>query len=130
MEDEIDPAFVKAVLQQATSSARELSVLYTPLHGVGATAVCPVLQAAGFQDVRLYAPQAEPDGDSQCSGACCQSRKSRSAYGAIEEARTRSDDVVMASDPDVIVSAPPRHQDRRRIANGEHSQASTWCFVG
>ena len=101
MEDEIDPAFVKAVLQQATSSARELSVLYTPLHGVGATAVCPVLQAAGFQDVRLYAPQAEPDGDfPNVPGHVANPENPEVLTGAIEEARTRSDDVVMASDPD------------------------------
>ena len=101
MEDEIDPAFVKAVLQQATSSARQLSVLYTPLHGVGATAVCPVLQAAGFQDVRLYAPQAEPDGDfPNVPGHVANPENPEVLTGAIEEARTRSDDVVMASDPD------------------------------
>ena len=101
MEDEIDPAFVKAVLQQATSSARELSVLYTPLHGVGATAVCPVLQGAGFQDVRLYAPQAEPDGDfPNVPGHVANPENPEVLTGAIEEARTRSDDVVMASDPD------------------------------
>lgn len=101
MEEEIDPAFVKAVLQQATSSSRELSVLYTPLHGVGATAVCPVLQGAGFQNVRLYAPQAEPDGDfPNVPGHVANPENPDVLTGAIEEARTRSDDVVMASDPD------------------------------
>ena len=63
VEEEIDPAFVAAVLEQAAPGPRDLSILYTPLHGVGATAVVPVLAGAGFEQVRLYGPQAQPDGD-------------------------------------------------------------------
>ncbi len=101
MEDEIDPAFVHAVLKQATTGSRNLSVLYTPLHGVGATAVIPVLQGAGFQNVRLYAPQAEPNGDfPNVPGHVANPENPEVLTGAIEEARSRCDDVVMASDPD------------------------------
>ena len=101
MEDEIDPAFVRAVLKQATTGSRDLSVVYTPLHGVGATAVLPVLQGAGFQSVRLYGPQAEPNGDfPNVPGHVANPENPEVLTGAIEEARNRSDDVVMASDPD------------------------------
>ena len=101
MEDEIDPAFVRAVLKQATPGSRDLSVVYTPLHGVGATAVLPVLQGAGFQNVRLYGPQAEPNGDfPNVPGHVANPENPEVLTGAIEEARNRSDDVVMASDPD------------------------------
>lgn len=101
MEDEIDPAFVRAVLKQATPGSRDLSVVYTPLHGVGATAVLPVLQGAGFQNVRLYGPQAEPNGDfPNVPGHVANPENPEVLTGVIEEARNRSDDVVMASDPD------------------------------
>ena len=101
MEDEIDPAFVRAVLKQATPGSRDLSVVYTPLHGVGATAVLPVLQGAGFQNVRLYGPQAEPNGDfPNVPGHVANPENPEVLTGAIEEARSQSDDVVMASDPD------------------------------
>ena len=101
MEDELDPAFVRAVLKQATPGSRDLSVVYTPLHGVGATAVLPVLQGAGFQNVRLYGPQAEPNGDfPNVPGHVANPENPEVLTGAIEEARNRSDDVVMASDPD------------------------------
>ena len=101
MEDEIDPAFVRAVLKQATTGSRDLSVVYTPLHGVGATAVLPVLQGAGFQNVRLYGPQAEPNGDfPNVPGHVANPENPEVLTGAIEEARNRHDDVVMASDPD------------------------------
>ena len=101
MEDEIDTAFVKAVLKQATPGARDLSIIYTPLHGVGATAVLPVLRGANFQDVRLFGPQANPDGDfPNVPGHVANPENPEVMSGAIEEARHRSDDVVMASDPD------------------------------
>ena len=38
-------------------------MIYSPLHGVGATAVCPVLAADGFNDVEVFGPHAKPDGD-------------------------------------------------------------------
>ncbi len=101
MEDEIDTAFVEAVLKQATPGVRDLSVIYTPLHGVGATAVLPVLQGAGFQDVRLFGPQADPDGDfPNVPGHVANPENPAVMSGAIDEARSQSDDVVMASDPD------------------------------
>ncbi|MFM1997730.1 MAG: hypothetical protein RLZZ111_2117, partial [Planctomycetota bacterium] len=60
VEEEIDPAFVAAVLRQSTPGPRDVSILYTPLHGVGASAVVPVLRGAGFASLRLYGPQEAP----------------------------------------------------------------------
>src|SRR3954464_14322798 len=41
-QEEMDVKFQKAVLTQATPGPRKLKVIYSPLHGVGATAVIPV----------------------------------------------------------------------------------------
>ena len=101
VEEEIDPAFIEAVLRQATAGPRDLSVLYTPLHGVGATAVMPVLQGAGFERVRLYGPQAEPSGDfPNVPGHVANPENPAVLTGAIDEAREQGDDLVLASDPD------------------------------
>jgi phosphoglucomutase/phosphomannomutase len=62
-QDETDEAFFSAVLAQAQRGPRDLKILYSPLHGVGATAVLPVLERDGFGDVELFAPHAEPNGD-------------------------------------------------------------------
>ena len=62
-QDEMDAKFQQAVLTQATPGPRELKVIYSPLHGVGATAVVPVLAADGFTDVEVFGPHAKPDGD-------------------------------------------------------------------
>ena len=101
VEEEIDPAFVAAVLQQAGTGPRDISILYTPLHGVGATAVVPVLAGAGFEQLRLFGPQAEPSGDfPNVPGHVANPENPAVLSGAIEEARRQGDDLVLASDPD------------------------------
>lgn len=101
VEEEIDPAFIQAVLKQASPGSRDLSVLYTPLHGVGATAVMPVLAGAGFEQVRLYGPQAEPSGDfPNVPGHVSNPENPAVLSGAIAEAKDQGDDLVLASDPD------------------------------
>ena len=71
VEAEMDRGYQQAVLQLAcanavaanASSNAALRILYSPLHGVGRTSVEPVLQQAGFSQLEIYAPQAEPSGD-------------------------------------------------------------------
>ena len=101
VEAEIDPAFVKAVLKQSTPGSRDVSILYTPLHGVGASAVVPVLSGAGFGRLRLYGPQETPDGDfPNVPGHVANPENPAVLAGAIEEAQAAGDDLVLASDPD------------------------------
>ena len=101
VEQEIDPAFVAAVLEQSTPGQRDVSILYTPLHGVGASAVVPVLRGAGFARLRLYAPQEQPDGDfPNVPGHVANPENPAVLTGPIDEARARGDDLVLASDPD------------------------------
>ena len=101
VEQEIDPAFVAAVLGQSTAGPRNVSILYTPLHGVGASAVVPVLDGAGFKKLRLYGPQEMPDGDfPNVPGHVANPENPAVLGGAIAEAKARGDDLVMASDPD------------------------------
>jgi phosphoglucomutase/phosphomannomutase len=101
VEEEIDPAFISAVLQQASPGSRDISILYTPLHGVGATAVVPVLQQAGFRQLRLYGPQETPDGDfPNVPGNVSNPENPDVLSGAMLEADAQGDDLVLASDPD------------------------------
>ena len=62
-QDEVDAAFIVAVKSQALPGPRDLKIIYSPLHGVGASAVMPALVADGFTDVEVFGPHAEPDGD-------------------------------------------------------------------
>ena len=62
-QQEVDPKFYEAVLTQSWPGPRELKVVYSPLHGVGATAAVPVLEMDGFTEVEVFGPHAKPDGD-------------------------------------------------------------------
>jgi phosphoglucomutase/phosphomannomutase len=101
VEEEVDAAFVKAVLLQSAPGPRDISILYSPLHGVGATAVVPVLEGAGFRRLRVYGPHEKPDGDfPNVPGHVANPENPAVLTGPIEEAKARGDDLVMASDPD------------------------------
>ncbi|NDC52757.1 MAG: phospho-sugar mutase [Planctomycetia bacterium] len=101
VEAEMDKAFVAAVLAQSAPGPRDLSILYTPLHGVGASAVVPVLRGAGFESLRLYALHEKPDGDfPNVPGHVANPENPAVLTGPIEEAHARGDDLVLASDPD------------------------------
>ena len=101
VEEKMDREFVAAVLEQSAPGPRDLSILYTPLHGVGASAVVPVLRGAGFTNLRLYAPHEQPDGDfPNVPGHVANPENPAVLTGPIEEAKARGDDLVLASDPD------------------------------
>ena len=101
VEEKMDREFVAAVLEQSAPGPRDLSILYTPLHGVGASAVVPVLRGAGFTNLRLYAPHEKPDGDfPNVPGHVANPENPAVLTGPIEEAKARGDDLVLASDPD------------------------------
>lgn len=101
VEREVDPLFVAAVLEQSCPGPRDISILYTPLHGVGATAVVPVLRGAGFDRLRVYAPHERPDGDfPNVPGHVANPENPAVLTGPIAEAKSRGDDLVLASDPD------------------------------
>lgn len=61
--EEIDTAYIKTVIEQAEGTDRELSIVYSPLHGAGQTNTLPVLRAAGFTDIKLVESQMTPDGN-------------------------------------------------------------------
>jgi phosphomannomutase len=101
VEDAMDKAFVAAVLAQSAPGPRDLSILYTPLHGVGASAVVPVLHSAGFERLRVYGPHEKPDGDfPNVPGHVANPENPAVLTGPIAEATARGDDLVLASDPD------------------------------
>lgn len=60
---EIDKAYIETVVAQAEGTDRDLSIVYSPLHGAGQTNTLPVLRAAGFGDVKVVEAQMTPDGN-------------------------------------------------------------------
>jgi phosphoglucomutase/phosphomannomutase len=100
-EAEIDEAFLAAVMTQAKPGPRDLKVLYSPLHGVGATAVVPVLERDGFQDVEVFAPHAEPSGDfPNVPGHVSNPERPVVFDALIQHAKVVGADLCVATDPD------------------------------
>jgi phosphoglucomutase/phosphomannomutase len=113
--DEIDAVYIEAVLGESVSDARDLSIVYTPLHGVGESSVARVLNAAGFGPVRILASQRTPDGNfPNVPDHIANPEYPRTLEAAIAEARSTGADLVVASDPDAdrIGVAVPVTRDR------------------
>jgi len=100
-QQEVDPKFFEAVLTQSWPGPRELKVVYSPLHGVGATAAVPVLERDGFRDVEIFGPHAEPHPDfPNVPGHVSNPENPRVFDAIIERAKKIGADVALATDPD------------------------------
>jgi phosphoglucomutase/phosphomannomutase len=98
---DIDEAYVRTVGRLSLSSARQVKVLYTPLHGVGETSVYRVLEEAGFEDVEIFQPQREPDGKFPNVPDHLPNPERPAVFGPpVEHAGRIGADLVLASDPD------------------------------
>jgi len=113
--EEVDKAFIDAVVAQRLEGPRDLKVIYSPLHGVGSSAVCPVMAADGFTDVEVFGPHAEPSGDFPNVPGHVSNPENPAVFDAIiERAKEIQADLVMASDPDCdrLGCAAPKSSDR------------------
>jgi phosphomannomutase len=100
-QEEVDAAFVAAVMRQSTPGPRGLKIIYSPLHGVGASAVCPVLDAAGFADVEVFGPHAAPDPDfTNVPGHVANPENAVVFDAMIARGNQIGADLILATDPD------------------------------
>ncbi|TWT30817.1 phospho-sugar mutase [Blastopirellula retiformator] len=98
---EVDSAFIDVVKAQKFAGPRDLKLIYSPLHGVGASAVIPALEADGFTDIEVYGPHAEPDGDFPNVPGHVSNPENPVVFDAIiDRAKQVGAEFVMATDPD------------------------------
>ncbi|MCG8653224.1 MAG: phospho-sugar mutase [Pirellulales bacterium] len=112
--DEIDAAYVDEAAACGFPGPRQAKILYSPLHGVGAAAVLPLLARDGFEDVQLYGPHAEPSGDFPNVPGHVSNPENAAIFDApIETAREIGADLILATDPDCdrIGCAAPKTAD-------------------
>src|SRR5262245_62318336 len=60
-QQEVDAAYLQSVQTQSFAGPRDLKIIYSPLHGVGAVSIMPLLERDGFKHVELFGPHAEPN---------------------------------------------------------------------
>lgn len=100
-QEEVDRAFLKAVVSQSRPGPRDLRIIYSPLHGVGTSAVCPALAAAGFKDVEVFGPHAAPDPDfTNVPNHVSNPEKAIVFEAIIERGKQIQADLILATDPD------------------------------
>ena len=98
---EVDDAYLKAVVNESVSPARDLSIVYTPMHGVGETSVAAALHRAGFDQLEILASQRTPDGDfPNIPGHVSNPEIPKTLAASIERAKEIGADLVLGSDPD------------------------------
>jgi phosphoglucomutase/phosphomannomutase len=97
----VDAAYVDAVCRLSLSAERDITALFTPLHGVGETSVYRVLQQAGFRGVTIFEPQRSQDGSFPNVPDHLPNPERFAVFDpAISEAKQTGVDLVLASDPD------------------------------
>jgi phosphomannomutase len=109
--DEIVDRYVDSVVQLAGGGPRDLSVVYTPLHGVGGAMVTRVLREAGFPEPRVATAQSAPDPDFP-TVAFPNPEEPGAMDLAMELAGETGADLVVANDPDAdrcAVAVPGPH---------------------
>jgi phosphoglucomutase/phosphomannomutase len=114
--EEVDVAFTQAVASQAFPGSRDLKIIFSPLHGVGESAVCPALAADGFKDVEVFGPHREPSGDFPNVPGHVSNPENPAVFDApIQRAQKTAADVILATDPDCdrMGCAAPVSKDRQ-----------------
>ncbi|MBQ2822176.1 MAG: phospho-sugar mutase [Thermoguttaceae bacterium] len=101
-QDEVDKAFIDAVLSVSKPGPRDLNIIYSPLHGVGSSCVLPVLEGAGFKNVQLFGPHAEPSGDFPNVPNHVSNPENPAVFDLIiDEAKKQENiDLILCTDPD------------------------------
>jgi len=115
-QDILDDYVRRAQVVAPDGCATELSVVLTPMHGVGGDLAERVLREAGFEDVTLVAEQAEPDPDFP-TVAFPNPEEPGALDLAYATARHVGADLIIANDPDA---------DRCSAAIPDRGSASGW----
>lgn len=133
---EVDEAYLQALDAQRlcrgldASIPAGLRIVYSPLHGTGATLVPEALRRWGFTQVSLVEAQATPDGTFPTASK--PNPEERAAMElALAQAVREGADLVMATDPDAdrIGIAVPNAQGEWILLNGNQTASLMAHFI-
>ncbi|KRF35400.1 phospho-sugar mutase [Nocardioides sp. Soil805] len=111
VDERIVDRYLDTVAELAADGPRDLVTVYTPLHGVGGTAVAQALETAGFSAPYVVAEQEQPDPDFP-TVAFPNPEEPGAMDLAMALAAEKGADLVVANDPDAdrcAVAVPGPH---------------------
>lgn len=120
---EIDKAYIQAVVNQSEGEARDVKIVYSPLHGAGQTNTLPVLKAAGFKDISLVKKQMVPDGNfpTIANGKANPEEPAANDF-AVAQLLAEKADIAITNDPDADrIGVMVRDGDEAIYLNGNQS---------
>ena len=98
---EIDAALLEQHVQHSFAGPRDLKVIFSPLHGVGEFNVKSLLNAVGFDQLEIYEPHREPNGDFPNVPGHVSNPENAVVFDAIiDRAKESGAELILASDPD------------------------------
>jgi phosphomannomutase len=118
-DDLLDAYLNRIAMLVPTAAPRELTAVYTPLHGVGRGLVAEAVRRAGFAVPAVVASQAEPDPDFP-TVAFPNPEEPGAIDAALELARSSGADLAIANDPDA---------DRCAVAVPDPSAEGGWRML-
>ena len=115
--EEVIASYVERAAAGATSNNKDVRIVLTSMHGVGAEVCTKSLRAAGFQDIHEVAAQKDPDPDFP-TVSFPNPEEPGALDLAMELARKVDADIIIANDPDADRSSAAV------IIDGEWTQLS------
>lgn len=130
-----DQAYITALLKQkispdAVERQKDMSIVFSPIHGTGGVMVPPTLAQWGFNNVHLVEEQMIVDGN--FSTVIYPNPEEHEAMTmAIKKAQEVKADIVMATDPDAdrVGTAIPDHNGNFILLNGNQAASLLIMYV-
>ncbi|UCF93647.1 MAG: phospho-sugar mutase, partial [Desulfobacterales bacterium] len=116
---EVDQAYIAAVCPVSLSRARELKIVYSPLHGTGLTSVDPALRQLGF-DVMLHPATSNLSGAFENVTFNIPNPEVVESFDtALPFAAEQKADILISTDPDADrIGVMVRHDHQWQFLNG------------
>ena len=133
--EEVDKALMAEHVKHSFDGPRDLKVIFSPLHGVGEFNVKSLLNEVGFNDLEIYEPHRQPDGDFPNVPGHVSNPENAVVFEAIiTHAKTTGAELILASDPDCdrMGAAAPVTTDTRgpwKTFNGNQLAALLGDFI-
>jgi phosphoglucomutase/phosphomannomutase len=101
LDADMDEKYIAAVAAQVEGTARNVSIVYSPLHGAGQRNTLPVLERAGFENVSVVSAQMEPDGNFPTIENGKPNPEEKAANDrAVAQMLAENADIAITNDPD------------------------------